>query len=55
MAVSAAVVLVVAAFVVPRLNLGIVTPLINASPQRFRSFADTAPIDATSISLTRGR
>ena len=44
MAVSAAVVLVVAAFVVPRLNLGIVTPLINASPQRFRSFADTAPI-----------
>ena len=29
---------------VPRLNLGIVTPLINASPQRFRSFADTAPI-----------
>ena len=44
MAVSAAVVLVVAAFVVPHLNLGIVTPLINASPQRFRSFADTAPI-----------
>ncbi|AFM15482.1 hypothetical protein Mycch_0664 [Mycolicibacterium chubuense NBB4] len=43
-AVPAAVVLVVAAFVVPRLHLGTVTPLINASPERFRSFADTAPI-----------
>ncbi|MDY6998325.1 MAG: hypothetical protein SW019_17130 [Actinomycetota bacterium] len=43
-AVSAAAVLVVAAFVVPRLDLGIVTPLINASPRRFRAFADTAPI-----------
>jgi hypothetical protein len=38
------VVLVVAAFVVPHLHLGIVTPLINASAQRFYSFADTAPI-----------
>lgn len=38
------VVLVVAAFVVPHLNLGIVTPLINATPARFHQFADTAPI-----------
>jgi hypothetical protein len=37
-------VLVVAAFVVPHLNLGIVTPLINATPARFRDFAGTAPI-----------
>ncbi len=36
--------LVVLAFVVPHLHLGIVTPLINATPQRFRDFADTAPI-----------
>ncbi|MGE2714298.1 hypothetical protein ACQI4L_09590 [Mycolicibacterium litorale] len=36
--------LVVAAFVVPHLDLGIVTPLINATPQRFREFAGTAPI-----------
>ena len=42
--VSGAVVLVVAAFVVPHLKLGIVTPLINATPARFYSFADTAPI-----------
>ncbi|AEV71683.1 hypothetical protein MycrhN_1057 [Mycolicibacterium rhodesiae NBB3] len=38
------VVLVVAAFVVPHLDLGIVTPLINATPERFRDFAGTAPI-----------
>lgn len=43
-AVTLALLLVVAAFVVPHLNLGIVTPLINATPQRFRDFADTAPI-----------
>jgi len=43
-AVTIAALLVVAAFVVPHLHLGIVTPLINASPARFRSFADTAPI-----------
>ncbi|MGB2921218.1 MAG: hypothetical protein WBC15_14115, partial [Mycobacterium sp.] len=43
-AVSAAVALVVAAFVIPHLDLGIVTPLINASEQRFRTFAGTAPI-----------
>jgi hypothetical protein len=39
-----AIVLVVAAFVVPHLNLGVVTPLINSTPQQIRSFADTAPI-----------
>ncbi|UUO01486.1 hypothetical protein M4D79_24030 [Mycolicibacterium novocastrense] len=38
------VLLVVAAFVVPHRNLGIVTPLINATPARIRQFADTAPI-----------
>ena len=43
-AVAVGVILVVAAFVVPHLQLGIVTPLINASPGRFYSFADTAPI-----------
>lgn len=43
-AVTAAVVLVVAAFVVPHLDLGSVTPLINATPERFRDFAGTAPI-----------
>jgi hypothetical protein len=43
-AVAVAVVLVAAAFVVPHLDLGIVTPLINASPGRLYSFADTAPI-----------
>ena len=42
-AVSAAVILVVAAFVVPHLDLS-VTPLINSSPERFRTFAGTAPI-----------
>lgn len=43
-AVSVAVVLTAAAFVVPRLHLPVVTPLLNASPDRFRDFADTAPI-----------
>ena len=43
-AVAVGVLLIVAAFVVPHLNLGIVTPLINATPQRFRDFAGTAPI-----------
>jgi methylthioxylose transferase len=43
-AVTVGVVLVVAAFVVPDLHLGIVTPLIRASPGRLHSFADTAPI-----------
>ena len=43
-AVPIAVVLVAAAFVVPHLHLGIVTPLIHASPARIRQLADTAPI-----------
>jgi hypothetical protein len=43
-AVAVGVVLVAAAFVVPHLELGIVTPLINATPERFRDFAGTAPI-----------
>jgi hypothetical protein len=43
-AVTVGVLLVVAAFVVPDLHLGIVTPLIRASPARLYSFADTAPI-----------
>ncbi|MCB0951045.1 MAG: hypothetical protein KDB44_17585 [Mycobacterium sp.] len=43
MAVSAAVILVIAAFLIPHLDLSI-TPLINATPERFRTFAGTAPI-----------
>jgi methylthioxylose transferase len=43
-AVTVGVLLVVAAFVVPHLHLGIVTPLIHASPARLHDFADTAPI-----------
>jgi hypothetical protein len=43
-AVAVGVLLVVAAFVVPHLHLGIVTPLINASRARLYSFANTAPI-----------
>ena len=43
-AVTVGALLVVAAFVVPHLHLGIVTPLINASKARLYSFADTAPI-----------
>jgi hypothetical protein len=43
-AVAVGSVLVVAAFVIPHLDLGVVTPLINATPERLRSFADTAPI-----------
>lgn len=43
-AVTAGVVLVVAAFVVPHLHLGIVTPLINSTPAQIKGFADTAPI-----------
>lgn len=44
LAVTAGVLLVVAAFVVPHLHLGVVTPLINASAGRLYSFANTAPI-----------
>ncbi|KUI39621.1 hypothetical protein AU198_09790 [Mycobacterium sp. GA-1199] len=43
-AAAVGVLLVAAAFVVPHLNLVIVTPLINATPARIRQFADTAPI-----------
>ena len=43
-AVTAGVLLVVAAFVVPDLHLGIVTPLIKMTPQQIRDFADAAPI-----------
>ncbi|BBY80388.1 hypothetical protein H7I53_20960 [Mycolicibacterium pulveris] len=43
-AVAVGVLLVAAAFVVPHLDLGIVTPLINATPGRLQAFADTAPI-----------
>jgi hypothetical protein len=39
-----ALVLVVAAFVVPHLGMGLVTPLIHATPQRIRAYAQTAPI-----------
>ena len=41
---SLALALVAAAFVVPHLHLGIVTPLIHATPERIKAFADTAPI-----------
>lgn len=39
-----AVVLVAAAFAVPHLNLGIVTPLINSTPRQVQMFAEAAPI-----------
>jgi methylthioxylose transferase len=39
-----AVLLVVAAFVVPHLGLGVVTPLLHATPQRIRDYAQAAPI-----------
>jgi hypothetical protein len=43
-AVALAVLLVAAALVVPKLDLGIVTPLINADAARFEAFAGAAPI-----------
>jgi methylthioxylose transferase len=43
-AAAVGVLLVAAAFVVPRLHLGPVTPLINASAGRLYSFANTAPL-----------
>jgi hypothetical protein len=43
-AVTVGVVLVIAAFVAPRLHLGVVTPLIRANAQRIHDFAETAPI-----------
>jgi hypothetical protein len=42
--VGTAVLLVTAAFVIPDLHLGIVTPLIHASPAQIKDYADTAPI-----------
>ena len=44
-AVTAGVVLVVAAFVVPHLHLGNVTPLIKMTPQQIRDFAATQGVD----------
>ena len=43
-AVLLAVALVAAAFVVPHLGLGVVTPLIHSTPQTIHDLADTAPI-----------
>lgn len=43
-AVTVGALLVVAAFVVPHLHLGVVTPLIHASRGRIHAFAETAPI-----------
>jgi hypothetical protein len=43
-AVPLAAALVAAAFVVPHLHLGIVTPLVHADAARIYEFADTAPI-----------
>ena len=43
-ALTVGVTLLVGAFVVPHLNLGIVTPMINSTPERLHAFADTAPI-----------
>ncbi|WP_167106562.1 hypothetical protein [Mycobacterium sp. DL592] len=43
-AVSVGVLLVAAAFIVPHLNLGIVTPLVNMKPAEIKAFADAAPI-----------
>lgn len=43
-AVGGGVILLVAAFTVPHLHLDTVTPLLNATPDRFRDFAATSPI-----------
>jgi methylthioxylose transferase len=43
-AVTVGVLLVTAAFVVPHLHLGIVTPLINSTAAQIRDYAQTAPI-----------
>ncbi|HEY1840222.1 MAG TPA: hypothetical protein VGG53_08365 [Mycobacterium sp.] len=43
-AVSLGVALVIAAFAVPHMNLGIVTPLIHSSPKQVNDYADAAPI-----------
>ena len=41
---SLGVALIAAAFVVPHLHLGIVTPLIHSNPKQLHDFADTAPL-----------
>ena len=43
-AVGAALLLLVAAFVVPHLHLGIVTPLLHATPAQIHDYAETAPV-----------
>jgi methylthioxylose transferase len=43
-AVAVGALVVAAAFVVPHLHFGSVTPLINATPRRFHDFAGAAPI-----------
>lgn len=43
-AAGAALLLVVLAFVVPHLHLGVVTPLIRATAKQIKDYADTAPI-----------
>ena len=42
--VSLAILLLVASFVVPRLDLGIVTPLIRSTPKQIQMYAEAAPI-----------
>jgi hypothetical protein len=42
--VSLGVVLIAAAFAIPHMNLGIVTPLIRSSAKQIHDYADTAPI-----------
>ena len=44
LAASAALLLVVVAFVLPHLHLGIVTPLLHATPAQIKDYAQTAPI-----------
>ena len=45
-AVGAAVLLLVVAFVVPHLHLGIVTPLLHATPAQIHDYAETAPVSS---------
>ena len=53
-AVSIGVLLVVAAFVVPNLHLGIVTPMIKMRPADLKAFADAAPISAGGTPTSAG-
>ncbi|WP_422742245.1 hypothetical protein ACN27E_14010 [Mycobacterium sp. WMMD1722] len=43
-AVTLGLTLLISAFVVPHLHLDVVTPLLNATPDRFRDFAATSPV-----------